>query len=348
MIDREYCNSAYLAFRWVPKPNVCWSELWEPTYPELEKEDQIPVKDSNEVNQFLNNFLTNRIDQKTGIFLSGGIDSAILASYLPENTKAYTIKFVADGAVDESVMASQYAKKYKLSHKVIPVTWNDYEKYMPFLMKNKKAPLHPVEVGLYKAAMEAKKDGVSKLILGNGADSTFGGMDKLLSKDWKFNDFVKRYNFIDPHKVLTDPKSILDIYEEYRQENNEIDYVSFLKYTHGFGIVQAFNNAIGSAGCTTLEPFEHLKLTVPLDFDRIRNNEPKYILYELFSEKYPEIKPPKKIPFARPMDQWLMNWCGPCRAEFLPNCISKMTGDQKYLIYTLEKFLNLIDEGGSV
>lgn len=344
MIDIEYCNSAYLAFRWIPKPNICWSKSWKPIFPKLGKEDQTPVKNSSEVDQFLNNYLMNCIDQNTGIFLSGGIDSAILASYLPENTKAYTIKFMADRAIDESIVACEYAKKYKLDHKVISVTWNDYEKYMPMLMKNKKAPLHPVEVGLYKAAMEAKKDGVSKLILGNGADSTFGGMNKLLSKDWKFDDFVKRYNFINPHEVLVEAKSILDVYEEYRRENNEIDYVSFLKYTHGFGIIQAFDNAIGAAGCTTIEPFEHLKLTIPLDFNRIRNNEPKYILYELFRAKYPEMHQPEKIPFARPMDQWLKEWSGPCRKEFLPRCINEMTGEQKYLIYALEMLLNLIDE----
>ncbi|OSB17326.1 hypothetical protein B2H94_11905 [Clostridium sporogenes] len=344
MIDREYCNSAYLAFRWIPKKNIYWSESWKQVYPKLEKNDQVSVKNSNEVNKFLNDYLLNIVDSNTAIFLSGGIDSAILASYLPKNMKAYTIKFSANGAIDESIIANKYAEKYKLNHKVIQVTWDDYKKYMPMLMKNKKAPLHPVEVALYKASMEAKKDGVTKIILGNGADSTFGGMDKLLSEDWSFDSFVKRYNFIDPYQVLKEAKSILNVYEEYRKKNNEIDYISFLKYTHGLGIVQAFANAIEFAGCTIIEPFEHLKLTVPLDFNRIRNNEPKYILYELFREKYPYMEQPRKIPFTRPMDRWLKDWNGPNRKEFLHGCIDKMTGDQKYLIYSLEMFLNLIDK----
>ena len=67
-------------------------------------------------------------------------------------------------------------------------------------------------------------------------------------------------------------------------------------------------------------------------------------MYELFRQKYPGMEQPRKIPFARPMDQWLGEWTGPCRKEFLPRCINKMTGEQKYLVYSLEMFLNLIEE----
>jgi len=151
-----------------------------------------------------------------------------------------------------------------------------------------------------------------------------------------------------PNEALVNPVSILDIYEEYKEGNNKIDYISFLKYTHGLGVVQAFDNAIRSADCKTIEPYEHLKLETPLDLNRIRNGEPKYILYELFRKRYPDMMEVKKIPFARPMDQWLKDWSGPRRSEFLQGCIGKMTGDQKYLVYTLEMFLNLIDEKGEL
>jgi len=45
----------------------------------------------------------------------------------------------------------------------------------------------------------------------------------------------------------------------------------------------------------------------------------------------------------RPMDEWFENWEGPKRPEFWPNCHVNMTGDQKYYIWILEKFLEAQD-----
>ena len=56
-------------------------------------------------------------------------------------------------------------------------------------------------------------------------------------------------------------------------------------------------------------------------------------------------EPPEKIPFKRPMDQWLSDWGGPKREEFISGCIDNMKGDQKWLVYCLEWFLNLMDKG---
>ena len=83
-------------------------------------------------------------------------------------------------------------------------------------MSNKKAPLHAIEVALYKAAQIAKKDGFKRIILGSGADTAFGGLDGLLSKEWSFGEFVRRYNFIVAEDVLVTPASMLGIYEKYR------------------------------------------------------------------------------------------------------------------------------------
>lgn len=36
-------------------------------------------------------------------------------------------------------------------------------------------------------------------------------------------------------------------------------------------------------------------------------------------------------------------WKGPVRSEFKPNCTENLTGEQKLLVYSLERFLNLIE-----
>ncbi len=337
----NFCLSSFLTFRYVVDKDQYWKDMIKSDYPEASKDKQFGVKTAEEVYQKLK-LLTN-IDKNTGILLSGGIDSAILASFLPKGAKAYTIKFVADGAIDESQMASLYAKEMNLDIKVINVYWQDYLDFSEHLMKQKKSPLHAIEVALYKASKAANEDGITKLIVGNGADSTFGGMDKLLAKDWTYDEFVSRYTFIDPATILKEPVSMDDRYSKYKNGNG-FDVQGFLKVVHGAGIIQTFENAIHSAGCQVIAPYEDLYLDAELDIKRVRNGCSKYILRDVFSKIYPDIKVPEKIPFARPMDQWLADWEGPTRTEFIENIdISKLTGDQRWLIYNLENFLNLFE-----
>ena len=63
--------------------------------------------------------------------------------------------------------------------------------------------------------------------MGNGADSTFGGMDKLLSRDWDYEAFVQRYTFIDPAAVL-------------KKSKNPEAAKAFLKYLQGADAMKIF------------------------------------------------------------------------------------------------------------
>ena len=40
---------------------------------------------------------------------------------------------------------------------------------------------------------------------------------------------------------------------------------------------------------------------------------------------------------------WLADWDGPTREEFLPGCVEGLKADQKWLLYSLEMFLNMLD-----
>lgn len=341
--DKDFCISSCLSFRYVARDGIAWKDGLMPEFPRMEPGRQVKVKTADDVLSALKTIVAKDLTADTGILLSGGMDSAILAALLPPKTPAYTIRFMAAGAVDESTQASLYTKKYDLAHHVIDIAWKDYEECVDLLMKHKKAPLHPVEVGLYQTGRRAKADGINKLILGNGADSTFGGLDKLLSRDWTFGEFVKRYTFVDPTPVIKRPVSMIDIYGDYRIGEG-IDVIAFLKVVHGLGVVQAFENAIHAAGCSILAPYEDLVLDAPLDIKRIRNGQSKYIVREVFSRLYPDVGQPDKIAFARPMDEWLKDWSGPARSEFRDNLdITKLTGDQKWIVYCLERFLNIHD-----
>ena len=114
--------------------------------------------------------------------MSGGIDSAIIAKYMPKGSTAYTFKCVVPGTevTDESAQAAKYAKECGLKHKVIEIYWEDFVRFAPELMKHKGAPIHSIEVQIYKAALKAKEEGFERLIFGESSDVSYGGLSCLL------------------------------------------------------------------------------------------------------------------------------------------------------------------------
>ena len=57
--------------------------------------------------------------------------------------------------------------------------------------------------------------------------------------------------------------------------------------------------------------------------------------------KYPNIPLPEKHPMPRPVDEYFKDWKGPTRKEFREDIdIKKYSGNQKWLLWCLEQFLN--------
>ena len=95
--------SHYLAFRFIKDENINFYDgLKHTVFKPRDTKEVVPVYTTDDMDQVfqekINKFF---IPNKTAILLSGGMDSAILASYLPKGTKAYTFHCVADGAIDE-------------------------------------------------------------------------------------------------------------------------------------------------------------------------------------------------------------------------------------------------------
>lgn len=337
------CMSYYLALRHLPRAGLQWRPGVAPALP-ASRPHRALVSTSDDILDGL--VASTPRDGGTGLLLSGGIDSAILAALVPPETPCFTIAFDAPGAVDESVRAAAYAARWGHSHHVIRVRWSDYLAHAGPLMATKRAPLHAVEVPLHLAARRARSLGVTTLVVGNGADSNFGGMDKLLAHDWTFGAFVERYRFADPAAFLAEPVDITDVFEPYRR-GISIDMQGFLHDVHGQGIVQAFENAVHGAGVQIAAPYETLRHDGPLDLERIRSGEPKYLVQEAFRLLYDTEEVPAKVPFARPLDAWMADWTGPLgRPEYREDITAQLvgaTGETRWLVWCLAAFLDQLD-----
>lgn len=343
MTDKNFCMNSFLIYRYLIRDDLAFSSKMCP-YLFDTGFARFPVANSDDLDGLIRRIINEALGRgKVGLMLSGGIDSAILAKYLPEGTKAYTLKCIAEGAEDESIRARDYAEMCGLEHEIVEVTWEDYQRYVPILMKRKGAPIHSIEPQIYKAALKAKEDGVDYLLFGENADIIFGGMDGLLKKDWSFREFSDRYCYVKPEEVLKEGSMIYDAFEEFR-DGDKIDFVAFINKHFYREACGSYTNACMAAGVEYLSPYTHSCLATEMDLERIRRGDTKYIVRELYHKWYPQYPAAVKLPMPRPVDQWLREWEGPVRSEFKENCIEKLDGNQKWMVYILEKFLNLVDE----
>lgn len=343
MIDKNYCMSHFLAFRFIKNEDINFYENLSHTVFKPRAANEIEyVKTADDIDKIIRKKVDEfYIPNKTAIFLSGGIDSAIIASYLPKGTPAYTFKCIADGAIDETARAGEYCNLLGLNHEIIEMNWTDFEELTPEILRADGVPFHSIEVQLLKAMKYAKSRGIERIFIGESADLIFGGMDKLISKDWLLEDFYNRYNFVEPSSALKNPVSVKDVYERYRLPGGKIDYLTFMDEIFSIESSSSYMHMFNYTGIQYLDPYSFMKMSDALDLNRVRNGEPKYLIRELFAKRYPDIPIPDKIPMPRATDQWLKNWCGPSREEFIPHCTDSMTGDQKWLCWCLEQFLNM-------
>lgn len=343
-VDKEYCMSSFLMFRTIADETKCFAENLKPNLFQIDF-PRIPVADSLDLEKAIADQMEEWTkDGKAALALSGGIDSAILAKYMPEGSTAYTFQCIVPGkeVTNEVPQAKKYAEENHLHHEVIEIYWEDFEQYAPVLMKHKGAPIHSIEVQIYKAALKAKAAGFERLIFGESSDCNYGGFSGLMSKDWKFGEFIERYTFLMPYHVLKKPQLILNPYRLY-ENNGTVDTHEFLRE---FYLKESMGSYVNACQCAEIEsqtPYVHTKLFVPLDYERVRSGENKYIVREFFQKLYPNWCIPAKTPMPRPMNEWMQDWKGPVREEFLPNCVQALTGDQKWLVWVLEQFMNMID-----
>lgn len=346
MKDIKYCNSSYLAFRYINKDDKDYYDDKQHKNIDVIPEDKrILVYTADDIDREIQKQISKFTEKKKGILLSGGMDSAIVASYLP-GCDAYTFRFLnGDFQKEELQRAEYFANYYGLKLHYVDISWDTVIKHLDACMDNKHAPVHSIEPQLLQAALQAKNDGIELLFVGESSDLIFGGMDGLLSKDWTIDEFEKRYTFLDPVKVLKNPVSMRYLFEKYRMPNDKIDFLKFMDDVFSIESSSSYFNAFQTANIDYYDPYAILKMGNKLDLKRVRNGEPKYLIRELMKKKYPEIPVPNKNPMPRPVDEYFKNWNGPKRPEFLEKLdMNSFTGNQKWQMFCLERFLNNLDK----
>lgn len=276
-----------------------------------------------------------------GILISSGIDSASVAKMLPKNSFAFYATYEERDFDPELNIVKNYCEENNLHLIIVNVSWKDYELHMDYLMRVKKAPIHPCEIPVYMCCKKAQELGIQILFSGWGADTHFGGMDKLMSKDWSLEEFKQRFEYCANLQLTNDYSH----YVSFLNLDNTVNVYDFLTYNYHVMTLRSFFYIPELCGLIHLPLWSYLNVE-SLDLERIKT-EPKYIIQEAFKLMYPNFTPTDKLPFTRPTDLYMndhFNDYTYCKklighSENIKNNIVNTNGQQKWMIYILNRFL---------
>jgi len=151
-------------------------------------------------------------DVPVGAFMSGGVDSSAIVSFMKKNTsvpiKTYSIGFKDSPAFDETEYARKIAKQYNTEHFEKIITPQDIVDFLPRIVDIFDEPLaDATSIPIYFLSQLARENGTIVILTGDGGDELFCGY-----RNWM--RYVKYYPYY--HLFIRFPqiirKSIANIY----------------------------------------------------------------------------------------------------------------------------------------
>jgi len=137
-------------------------------------------------------------DIEVGVFLSGGVDSSALVSFIKRahhrKIKTVSVVFPDNQELDESFYARAVAGKFKTQHTEVAVNGRDFMRHIDDIFDAMDQP--SVDgVNVYFISMAAKQAGLKAVLSGVGGDELFGGYPS-------FHNVHKLYRFVKALRCL--------------------------------------------------------------------------------------------------------------------------------------------------
>ena len=257
-------------------------------------------------------------DVEVGSYLSGGIDSTLIAS-LAKKVHSWTVGF---NSLNEFEWGKLGAEFIGTSHHEILFEEENFLNSAKLMIKKRKEPLSvPNEVLLYEMTKQVKTKN-TVVLSGEGADELFFGYDRIFAwaqqNKWDLDSFDNYYSY-GSHK---DNEIIEDVLAPFMNYGECIDIVAaFFQVAHLHGLLRRLDNATMLCSVEARVPFVDHRLVekmagAPFNY-RFQNGISKFPLKKLFKNYLPKkIINREKIGFPvpiskifnnkiNPMDQWL-------------------------------------------
>jgi asparagine synthase (glutamine-hydrolysing) len=135
-------------------------------------------------------------DVPYGAFLSGGLDSSLIVAYMAcytHNIKTFNVSFSDNHELDERIWAHKVSRLFNTQHHEITIDEKDAFNFFQRMTEFHDEPLADcVSIPLYYVSTLLKKEGVSVVLSGEGADELFCGYSTyaryvhLYTHGWQF------------------------------------------------------------------------------------------------------------------------------------------------------------------
>ncbi len=292
-------------------------------YWNLPEGDQDPPGD-DELKELIDHSVENRMvsDVPVGSYLSGGIDSTIVAT-LARKPHTWTVGFRDENEFEWAQLA---ARRIESIHHEVLLSYEEFQEIAQHMIQKRKEPLSvPNEVLLFRMTQEVKA--LNTVVMsGEGADELFFGYDRIFrwaqdAEQWDIEKFASLYAY-GSHDDIEVVDSVLMPYRDY---GRPIDIVArFFQIEHLHGLLRRLDNATMMCSVEARVPFVDCHRLVermsgvPFSY-RMADGVVKSPLKRLYEDVLPSAIIGRKkvgfpVPLSRmsfdshantPMDRWL-------------------------------------------
>lgn len=244
-------------------------------------------------------------DVPLGSYLSGGLDSTIVAS-LTHETHTWTVGFEDCNEFEWGRLA---ARRIKSCHHEVVIDRDSFMKDAAFMARHRKEPLSvPNEVLLYEMTRKVKEHN-TVVLCGEGADELFFGYDRIFrwaagANAFDVREFAKYYAYSN----VDDTEIVEDALSPFMDYGKPIDIVAaFFQVAHLHGLLRRLDNSTMMCAVEARVPFVDHRLVermagVPFDY-RMKDGVVKSPLKRVFADIVPqEIIERKKVGFPVRLD----------------------------------------------
>ena len=216
-------------------------------------------------------------DVPLGVFLSGGIDSSLITTALQKQSNkkisSFTISFPEDKSLkdfNEGIFSKRVSEYLGTNHKEIALTSNDIKdliRKIPLIYSEPFADSSQLPTSLI--CSEAKKNGLSVVLTGDGGDEIFGGYNrhKLIPK-------INAYFGKMPRKINHFLSDI--IYQLIKVNKNEFDSQKIYKLSKAIRFAkdpnEIYNSLISIWPKNEIPLKENYKVFSQTNIDNFNNN----------------------------------------------------------------------------
>lgn len=229
----------------------------------------------SDIEKLLNDSIRNRLvaDVPVGLFLSGGVDSSLIAALTSQqsnNLNAFTVSFY-DAKFDESAYAKKVCKQYNIGYNEIKVNaMNFVNGIEEWITIQDDIVADPSALLLYKISQYANSLNYRVLLAGEGSDELFGGYNSYKYFNWS----QAVYNTVG--KILPFKKEIAGLYQKNSKKYNLISNSINKPVFYGTAMIfepHLLNQLLVNNNKTEAKKVYDLKNALDLDIkDRLPND----------------------------------------------------------------------------